>query len=293
MKRVSVIVPTFRDAEGLALCLAALRAQTYPAASTEILVIDNTPEFELREKAAAFAPARLLHAPSPGSYAARNRGIAAADGDILAFTDADCLPGPTWIEEGVRALERHPEGALIAGRIEVFARDPRRPTAVELFEISQAFPQQRYATVGRFGATANVFVPRKVIEAVGPFDATLASGGDGEFGQRVHAAGFPVVYAEEVAVRHPARRAIGELLGKTRRVARGAHDLERAGQLPKGSFARGLLRDLRPPVQTCWNLLRDPRLGGLGGVKAAGVMVFWRYYRAGYRLSLLMGGARS
>jgi glycosyltransferase involved in cell wall biosynthesis len=42
----------------------------------------------------------------PGSYAARNTGIELARGDILAFTDADCLPAADWIEHGLAALQR-------------------------------------------------------------------------------------------------------------------------------------------------------------------------------------------
>lgn len=291
MKRVSVIIPTCRDSEGLFRCLDALGRQTYPPELLEVIVVDNTPKFELRERFAACTSTRLLHEPRPGSYAARNRGIAEACGDILAFTDADCLPYPNWIEEGAGALERYPSGALIAGRIEVFVGEPHRPTAVELFEIAQAFPQARYASIDRFGVTANVFVTRGVVEAVGPFNGSLASGGDKEFGRRVHSAGFPIVYSEQATVRHPARRTLGALLGKTRRVVRGVRDLERAGGLPKGSFRRGLVRDLRPPIQTCWNFMRDPRLGGrLSRFKAAGVMVLWRYYRAVYRLRLLLDG---
>ena len=288
MKRVSVIVPTFREGERLTDCLQALRNQTCPSSQFEVIVIDNTPEFELR--GAGFHEARLLHEPRPGPYAARNRGIAEARGEALAFTDADCLPNPTWIEEGLDALTSYPEGALIAGEIEVFAHNPDRPTAAELFEIGHAFPQEHYARDRQFGATANVFVTRDVIETVGSFDGALISGGDSEFGRRVHDAGFPIVYAERAVVRHPGRRTLKELFSKMRRDVRGARDLERAAQLPRGTFVSGFFHDLRPPVQTCWRLLRDPHLGGgLSGIKAAGVMVLWRYYRAGYRLWLLLG----
>lgn len=290
MKSVSVIIPTFRDGKILTQCLDALSRQSYPSELTEIIVVDNTPEFELRDREPALASVRLLHEPRQGSYAARNRGISEAYGDILAFTDADCLPYPNWIDEGTHALTGHPGGALIAGKIEVFAQDPQRPTAVELFQIGHAFPQELYANTRQFGATANVFVPRDVVEIVGPFDHTLVSGGDGEFGRRVHAAGFPIAYAEHATVRHPARRTLNELLCKTRRVVRGVRDLERAGHLPKGTLMRGFIRDLRPPIKTCWRFMREPRLGGgLSRLKAAGVTVLWRYYRAAYRLTLFLG----
>jgi glycosyltransferase involved in cell wall biosynthesis len=293
LPRVSVIVPTFRDSDGLLQTLKALRRQTYPADLVELIFIDNTPEFALREAQQQFQPARILHQPKPGSYAARNRGLAETSGAIIAFTDADCEPEPDWIAQGVSALGGHPSGALVAGRIEVFAADPDRPTAVELFEIAIEFGQERFVATANYGATANVFVPRPVVDRVGPFLDSLASGGDSEFGQRVHAAGFPVVYCADAVVRHPARRRLSQIFAKSRRVLGGALDLERLGRRPAGAFRRGILHDLRPPMMTIWNILRADRLGArLGGpgqrARAAAVMTVWRYHRALWRIRILL-----
>lgn len=290
MKSVSVIVPTFRDGDVLTTCIEALRRQTYPAELIQILVIDNTTQFELRGRATEYSPAIILHEPRSGSYAARNCGLADATGDIVAFTDADCIPSPQWIEQGVRELERFSNGALIAGRIDVFAQNPRRPTAVELFECVYAFPQKKYVEYQHFGATANVFVSKNIIELVGGFLDSLQSGGDSEFGRRVSAAGFPVVYSDLARVRHPARRLLRSLLNKARRVVRGAYDMERAGRLPKGTMAQGILSDLRPPIRACWDLVNNKSLGNIvRRCAVGGVMVIWQYYRAAYRLRLLIG----
>src|SRR5258708_3660856 len=96
----SVIVPYFNDLDGLKSCFAALLAQAYPPQRFEILFVNNGGE--------SFAPAEplpsspivtFLDEPNPGSYAARNRAIAVATGEILAFTDADCLPAQDWLFE--------------------------------------------------------------------------------------------------------------------------------------------------------------------------------------------------
>lgn len=286
--KVSVIIPTFRDTEGLRATLDALSRQTYPATRIEILCIDNTPDFELGDQLASLAPARLLHEPRPGSYAARNRGLAEATGEVFAFTDADCLPDSDWLEAGVAELARHPRGALIAGNIKSFSEDPENPTPVEALEIRSAFPQERYATLHHFGATANVFVTRSVVDQAGPFLSGLISGGDKEFGSRVYASGFPVIYCQAATVRHPARRELGALLAKTRRVVAGVYDLEMRGRVPKGSFLRGFFGDLRPPVKTCWNIISTPASEGLyKRFQVAGVVILVRYYRAIYRLRVL------
>lgn len=96
---------------------------------------------------------------------------------------------------------------------------------------------------------------RAVVDAVGAFDASLESGGDAEWGERVTVAGLRTVYADEVVVRHPARRTLRELSNKFRRITRGIDQL-------------GRLRDSRPPLLLAlgrslarpWLLLRDERI---------------------------------
>ena len=294
MERVTVIIPTFRDNDRLMMCISALKEQTYPSDLTRIIVVDNTPDFELDKDRDAFAPAHIVHQPQPGSYAARNHALSIADTDILAFTDSDCIPAPEWLERGIAELQRYDGLALIAGKIEVFPEDTARPTAVEIFELAWAFPQENFVKTDHFGATANVFTSAAVFEAVGPFDNTLKSGGDSEFGKRVHGAGFPVVYSDDTVIRHPARKTMHEILKKNRRIEQGVLDLERLGCIPKGSFLRGSIRALRPPLGACWHILRRSRYGNwVSRIRAAGVMVLWHYHRAACRLRLLQEGARS
>lgn len=206
---VSLIIPVLNDAAGLRRCLTAVAAQTYPWDRLEILVVDNGSHDGTPAVVAEFAGARLLRESRRSSYAARNRGLTAARGEVIAFTDADCVPDPRWLIDGVRALQAAPRAGLVAGRIEVFPADVRRPTDVELLEVCLEFPQASYVRRKQFGATANVFTTRAVLDAVGDFDASLESGGDVEWGQRVAASGREVVYDDRVIVRHPARRKIG------------------------------------------------------------------------------------
>src|ERR1041385_9155423 len=108
---VSVVIPVLGDAERLALCLDALDRQTLPANRFEVIVVDNASDRDeaIAAVVAEHAPRfRLLHEPRPGSYAARNRAIADARGTIIAFTDADCIPRPDWLERGIAALHAAP-----------------------------------------------------------------------------------------------------------------------------------------------------------------------------------------
>lgn len=214
-KRVSVIVPVFRDWQRLAVCLAALERQTLPAGDFEIIVANNEPN-------AAAPPlplpanARIVHEPRPGSYAARNRAVAEATGEFLAFTDSDCVPDPAWLEQALAILAADP-GARATGPVPIF-REPGTNRFVYLYEYHTAFRQKLAAGLGKC-ATANLVVARATFDAVGPFDESLASGGDTEWGERAHQRGVPIHYDERVRVGHPARRTLAEIIRKKRRLA--------------------------------------------------------------------------
>jgi len=222
---VSVIIPVLDDQDRLDACLAALEEQTYPRDAFEVVVVDNGSTPPMRVDGTR---ARLLVEPRPGSYAARNTGIAAARGEVIAFTDADCLPLPSWLEAGVRRLGAEPGVGLVAGAIEVFCQDRERPTAAELFEVHcRGFAQQSYVEQQGFGATANLFATRVATDAVGGFDAALMSAGDVDFCRRATAVGHALVYEPKARVRHPARHSMKNLLMKVSRVEFGGMRLAR------------------------------------------------------------------
>ena len=241
---VSVVVPVYNDAERLARCLAALERQTYPRERVEVIVVDNGSTDDSAEVPARYAGVRLLREASPSSYAARNRGVAAATGEVLAFTDADCVPDPRWLDEGVAMVRHAPNCGLVAGAIEFFFRSPGRPTLFEIYDAVFDFDQKRAVELGRFACTANLFTPAAVLRAVGLFDATLKSVGDREWGNRVAAAGYTLGFARAAIVRHPARSELRDVLHKRLRVAGGHHDVQRRHSRPMLTFVKALVRYL-------------------------------------------------
>ncbi len=204
---VSVVVPVYNDGARFATCLAALEEQTYPRELFEVVVVDNGSEQTVACVVERFQQARFCVEPHPGSYSARNHGLALSRSEIIAFTDSDCVPAPDWIERGVEILNGAKDCGLVAGRIEGFFDDPRRPTAVELYESVTAHAQKTFVEVGRFGATANLFTRRKVFERVGAFDANIKSGGDVEWGSASIPQGSELCMRKRRAcgIRHGAR----------------------------------------------------------------------------------------
>ncbi|PSB49411.1 glycosyltransferase [Chamaesiphon polymorphus] len=293
---ISVIIPVFNDVHRLKLCLQALENQTYPKDCYEVIVVDNgsDPNESIDQLVTQFDRAIAAFESKPGSYAARNKGISIAKGDVIAFTDADCIPAPNWIEKGLECLRQTRNCGLVAGRIDVFFQNDQEVTPVELYESITAFPQKQLLESRHFGATANLFTFRHIFENVGNFNSNLKSGGDVEWGQRVFAHGYEQAYAEAARVHHPARRSFKELYKRTIRLVGGDYDLQRQKEssLLKQNvlFIQKFALDLIPPLMFIFNAILDSRLQGFKQkLDVSLVMCFVRYISAWERLKLKAG----
>lgn len=258
-KFVSVIIPVLNNLDGLCQTLAALDNQTYPSRLYEVIVVDNGSKQDLAVAIAPFKQARLTYEPLAGSYNARNRGISLAKGEILAFTDSDCLPHQDWLARGVAQLEAIANCGLVAGKIDFFYRNPQQPTTVELYDSVTYLDQQKYIQQHQYGATANLFTWKTVVEQVGNFNGELKSGGDKEWGKRVDQHGYTLVYSAVACVAHPARDSYQELVRKIVRTRTGGHDLATIAidnqlTLNKQRLLEILWR-LKPPTTTVINKL--------------------------------------
>jgi GT2 family glycosyltransferase len=283
---VTVIIPVRDDAERLGRCLEALARQTVPP--LEVLVVDNGSSQAPVEVTEVYPRVRLLRETRPGSYAARNAAVSEAKGEVLAFTDADCLPAADWIQTASELVAHLGDDCFVGGRIDVFPRESGRPTAAELFEQAHAFPQRVYTERDGWSATANLVVSRATLTRVGRFDETLVSGGDREWGTRARRMGVRAVYAEEVRVAHPARHSYPELVRKLRRTWLGHAQL--ASMNGRRVRVRGLVaRALRPPLKrtwTTWPTLPPTTRARLGYV----VVALALHYRWVLELSRLEAG---
>jgi hypothetical protein len=250
---VSVIVPVFNHWDLVPELLACLQAQTLDKHSFEVLLVDNGSD-ALPSDLQLPHWARLMHCPTPGSYAARNAAVAEARGDTLVFTDADCRPVPEWLESGIACIEATTHGAIIAGDIVIEPRDRSNVTSYELYDMALGMPQRRYVSHG-YAVTANLFVPSRIMRRSGGFDPTRFSGGDAEFCRRMVATGAGLQFCPRAVTRHPARREWGELATKARRI--------KGGQITAGPRFRRLsyvFRTLMPPFRVWGMALRAERL---------------------------------
>jgi glycosyltransferase involved in cell wall biosynthesis len=293
---VSVIIPVLNDAGRLQICLQALAQQTYPQDCFEVIVVDNgsEPGQAIAPVVAHFSNVTAAVEDFPSSFAARNRGILLAKGEVIAFTDADCIPAADWLEQGVQMLLQTPNCGLVAGRVDVFFKHPDRATPVELYERITAFPQQDLIERQHYAATANVFTFKQVIDRVGGFEADLKSSGDIEWGQRIATFGYRQVYADSACIAHPARDSFAQLFKRTVRLAGGIYDLycrNRSLFEQNLIYFKTLFENLVPPVNFVLMVSRHAELSSIWQkFQVSLVMCFVRYVSAGELIRLKLGG---
>ena len=198
---VSVIVPHYNQPAALRRCLECLAAQDFDGAF-EIIVGDNNSPGGIEGLHREFPEVRFVTACERGAAPARNAAIAAAQGEVLAFTDSDCLPAPDWLREGVAALVRG-DGDLIAGDVDVTCRNESAPTDVECFERVFGFRQEMYVRRKGFSVTANIMTTAETARQIGSFTNGLSE--DLDWCHRARALGFRLAFHGKSRVSHPAR----------------------------------------------------------------------------------------
>ncbi|WP_121741000.1 glycosyltransferase [Natronorubrum halophilum] len=226
---ISLIVPVYNDPDGVATTIASLRSQSLPGDEYELLVVDNgssdRTQTVVEERLDDVDNARVLvEAKRQGSYAARNTGIQTSTGDILAFVDADMTVPEDWLESALETFQTT-DADYMGCNVDLIL--PESPTLAARYDHHTGFPIEQYIERQHFAPTCCLFVRREVFEDVGLFDYRLVSGGDKEFGNRVHEASYDMHFAEDVTMFHPTRNSLQALVKKDLRVGRGLCQLQR------------------------------------------------------------------
>ena len=197
---VSIIVPVLNGGHVIGECLHALGAQTYRG-PIEIVVINDGSTDCTSEVVRGFANVQLMEQDNCGRAVARNRGVGKSSGKVIAFTDADCVPAPDWLERLVSRLANNPRCGTVGGSITI-------PKKANLW---QRLDHQAWAhSIGPdspagktlFGSTANMCLFRKVFEAVGGFDERLKGSEDSDLAFRLHKAGYENFFEPKAVIVH-------------------------------------------------------------------------------------------
>ncbi len=178
----SVIIPVLNGANTIANTLWALVSQAGGPAQTEIIVVDNGSTDNTREVVSQF-DVRLLDETTRGPSAARNRGLHAATGDVILYTDADTLPTRRWLAELMAAFDD--PGTIIAGG-RVLGYPPK--TTAERFMATYGIwePENNiFRPVFPFVPSLNLAVRRNAALAIGGWDEDMLTGEDVDFSYRI------------------------------------------------------------------------------------------------------------
>jgi glycosyltransferase involved in cell wall biosynthesis len=262
---ISVIIPTRNRPRAVESCLDALAAQTLPAESFEVIVVDDGSEPPLTldpKRWAAKFHLKLLHQPNTGPAGARNRGVTEARGEFLAFSDDDCLPTPTWLEKLIAALRKNPE-ALVGGSTfndlkgDIFAETSQLIVTL-VYEHFNRDSENAY-----FFASNNIAVGRDRYLASGGFDADFDSPAaeDREFCDRWRMQNRPLIWEKAARIEHRHAQSLGRFIRLHWRYGRGAflYQAKRKARA-SGTMAEdlGFHRSLPKAV---WAALSDHSLG--------------------------------
>ena len=284
---IAVVIPHYEDLERLARCLGALAGEDL--SGTEVVVVDNASPVSPPPDAlkAAHPLVRFVTEFEKGAAAARNRGVAETSAPHLLFLDCDCVPRAGWLAAARAARGTAP---LVAGEVEVFDEGTGRlaggRTGAEAFETVFAFKVRDYVERKGFAVTANLLVERAVFVAIGGFRGGVSE--DVEWTRRAVAAGYRLVFREDMAVGHPTRGDWPALERKWRRMTEEMWGLRRAEAGPAGARLHWAGRALLMPASALAHLprvLRSDRLAsGAERRRAAATLLRLRIARMGWML---------
>jgi GT2 family glycosyltransferase len=257
--------------------VASMLAQEYPAEAYEILLVDNGSTDGSAELAGQWERVKVLREEKRGSYAARNRGVAEASGEILAFADADRVVGRGWL----RAIERgmaETRAAVLLGRSRPMVEggllgalwDYENEKAQYACEMGTRRQQVAY--------TGNMAVRREAFEKYGPFEEMMR-GGDVVFVRRVlEGEGLgAVAYRADMEDRHQEMGGVGDYFAKMAIYGRSIQNYRgviACDPMGLDDRVRIFLRCADRRGYTGWEALR--LLGGLAAGQAAYAYGQWR-----------------
>jgi glycosyltransferase involved in cell wall biosynthesis len=217
---VSVVIATCDRANKIPRAVASVLANDYPA--FDLTVVDQSStdatQSALRDLADSDPRLHLLHVEEKGLSRARNTGICASTGSIIAFTDDDCIVPGHWIADIVRAFESERDGQLLYGCVSALPDDDN-PFLTPFLKIEAAERLSRADGFRVVGMGANFAARRGLFDSIGGFDEQLGCGGplrageDFDLSYRTYRSGAVILLRPDVSLLHDGRRELPDWPG--------------------------------------------------------------------------------
>jgi cellulose synthase/poly-beta-1,6-N-acetylglucosamine synthase-like glycosyltransferase len=179
----------------------------YPKDRFEVILIDNNSTDSSEDIARSYPITVLREENVQSAYASRNRGIKEARGEMIAFTDADCIVTPRWLKE-LAGYWSDGSAGCFCGEIEAY-----NPTSmVEKYSARREILSQKWTLADSylpFAQTANSAFRKEVFDKIGLFITEAVSGGDAEMTWRMQKRlGLKIKYIPEALVYHKHRSTV-------------------------------------------------------------------------------------
>ena len=208
---VSVVIPTYNRKEMLEECLESLFNQNYPKDKYEIIVVNDGSDdgtTEVLEEYEERAPCEFkwFSQENKGAPDAINLAITNSKGEIICFTDDDCVADRNWIRNLIKGYEDGSVGG-VGGRIIAY----RLKNLIEKYSEERGFLKPKNVNQ-LFFPTANVSYRKDVLDTIGQIDRTLKISYDVDIGLRIILAGYKIRYSSDAIVYHNHRSSFKSLI---------------------------------------------------------------------------------
>lgn len=292
LPQVSVIIPIYNGVEDLLRLMECIESQTYPRELVNYIIVNNNSQdktaffldtFQKKSQRENINLTTLEENDIQSSYAARNRGIKIAQGEIIAFTDADCRPEPDWLYNLIQPFSDENIG-IVAGEILALTGD----SILEQYAEKQQVLSQKHTLENKFlpyGQTANLAIRKTIFQQVGIFRPYLTTGGDADICWRIlQQTNYKIHLAENAIVKHRHRSTLEEYkkqwqrYGKSNKYLHQIHDIPLNPELSLKEylyiFTRWLIKEL--PVNGMKTIAKKATIIDIVETPLSLLGTFWR-----------------
>jgi glycosyltransferase involved in cell wall biosynthesis len=210
---VAVVICTRNRPDKIGQAVASVLACDHP--DFDVTIVDQSTSDATEAVIAPMAEQdgrlRYFHTDEPGLSRAYNTGVRLTTGDVIAFTDDDCIVPKDWLANIAAAFAADPEGDLLYGRV-VPLPDDAEPGLTPYLDITEPQRLSRKDGFKVFGMGANFAARRRLFETIGGFDEVLGGGGplrssqDFDLAYRAYRSGRVILLRPEVWLNHDGRR---------------------------------------------------------------------------------------
>lgn len=212
--RVSAAICTRNRPDKIGTAVASVLANDFPG--LQLTVIDQSTDGQTESIMATLAKdeprLRYVRVAETGLSRAYNRAIENTSGEMIAFTDDDCVVPTDWIANVVAAFDANPDVDLLYGRVIPLVDTLEDLTLTPYLDIAKPERLSKRDGFRVFGMGANFAARRRLFDNIGPFDVVLGGGGllkssqDFDLAYRAYRSGSVILLDPDVVLRHDGRR---------------------------------------------------------------------------------------